>query len=181
MRHIDRVKETLGAVSAHQVADEGLAGRSSGRRRSGDTGRWCRFGIKTGQRCFRYDAERGVWVCPRGGELKRIGGVRKKGEVGYRSYKGAAFRKGEVAHLCRKIPAVSAYQEAIEGQKDSRVRELMARRKQIVEPVFGVIRRVFGFRRWRFWGLDKVRAPWYGVCLVLNLRKLYRMWLEGRC
>jgi len=43
-----------------------------------------------------------------------------------------------------------------------------------------VIKRVFGFRRWRFWGLEKVRAEWYGVCLAFNLRKLYRMWLEGR-
>ncbi len=76
------------------------------------------------------------------------------------------------------------YREAIErqlpGQKDRWVEELMARRKQIGEPVFGVNKRVFGFRRGRFWGLEKVRAAWYGVCLVFNLRKLYRMWLEGK-
>ena len=41
-------------------------------------------GIRAGQRCFRYDEERDVWVCWRGGELKRIGRVHKKGEVGYK-------------------------------------------------------------------------------------------------
>ena len=49
----------------------------------------------------------------------------------------------------------------------------MVRRQQTVEPVFG-------FCRWRFRGLEKVRAEWYWVCLAFNLRKLYRMWLEGR-
>ncbi len=76
------------------------------------------------------------------------------------------------------------YRAAIERQpqrqKDRWVQELIARRKQIGEPVFEVIKRVFGFRRRRFWGLEKVRAEWYGVCLAFNLRKLYRMWLEGR-
>ncbi len=94
-----------------------------------------------------------------------------------------------MAHLCtkdkgRKVLAVSMYREGIERQlqrqKDRGVQELMARRKQIGEPVFGVIKRVFGFRRRRFWGLEKVRAEWYWVCLVFNLQKLYRMWLEGR-
>jgi len=56
----------------------------------------------------------------------------------------------------------------------------MARRKQIVEPVFGVIKRVFGLSRWRFWVLEKVQTQWYLVCLAFNLQKLCRMWLEGK-
>ncbi len=58
------------------------------------------------------------------------------------------------------------YREAIERQlkrqKDRWVEEHMARPKQIGEPVFGVNKRVFGFRRGRFWGLEKGRANGMG-------------------
>ncbi len=198
VRQIDRVRETLGAISEYQVADGGYF---SGEElwKAEERGywvvvpirdkNWVEGGAGFGQVRFRYEEGRDVWVCPEGGELSRIGGIRRKGKVGYKMYKGEAFRSCLVAHLCtkdkkRKVLAVSGYREAIERQlrrqKDKLVQEFMARRKQIGEPVFGVLKRVFGFRRWSDWGLEKVRAGWYWVCLAFNLRKLYRMWLEGK-
>ena len=47
-----------------------------------------------------------------------------------------------------------------------------ARRKAIVEPVFGWAKAILGFRQFSLRGLKKVRAEWRLVCLVLNLRRM---------
>jgi hypothetical protein len=49
-----------------------------------------------------------------------------------------------------------------------------ARRKVIVEPVFGQIKEVRGFRRFLLRGLEKIRGEWRLVCLTHNLLKLWR-------
>ncbi len=51
---------------------------------------------------------------------------------------------------------------------------LYARRKVIVEPVFGQIKEVRGFRRFLLRGLKKIRGEWRLVCLTHNLLKLWR-------
>ena len=53
-------------------------------------------------------------------------------------------------------------------------RMLYARRKVIVEPVFGPIKQAMGFRRFSLRGLAKVAAEWGIVCLCHNLLKLHR-------
>jgi transposase len=51
---------------------------------------------------------------------------------------------------------------------------IYARRKVIVEPVFGQIKRALGFDRFSLRGLPKVAAEWGIVCLCHNVLKLYR-------
>jgi len=46
------------------------------------------------------------------------------------------------------------------------------RRKVIVEPVFGWIKSVLGFRQFSFRGLKKNNAEWHLVCLAMNLRRM---------
>jgi hypothetical protein len=53
-------------------------------------------------------------------------------------------------------------------------RALYARRKVIVEPVFGQIKEGRGFRRFLLRGLDNIRGEWRVVCLTHNLLKLWR-------
>jgi len=53
-------------------------------------------------------------------------------------------------------------------------RKVYARRKCIVEPVFGQIKHVRGFRRFLLRGLKKVRAEWNLICLTHNLLKIWR-------
>ena len=55
-----------------------------------------------------------------------------------------------------------------------------ARRKVIVEPVFGQIKESGGFRRFRLRGQRKVSAEWQLVCAVHNLGKLFRSGRAGR-
>jgi hypothetical protein len=53
-------------------------------------------------------------------------------------------------------------------------RALYALRKQIVEPVFGQIKRARGFVQFLLRGLDAMRGEWSLVCLTHNLLKLFR-------
>jgi transposase len=51
---------------------------------------------------------------------------------------------------------------------------LYARRKVIVEPVFGQIKGARGFRQFSLRGLEKVNGEWCLVCLTHNLLKIWR-------
>jgi transposase len=51
---------------------------------------------------------------------------------------------------------------------------IYARRKAIVEPVFGQIKEVRGFRRFLLRGVRKVTGEWALICLTHNLLKLFR-------
>ena len=51
-------------------------------------------------------------------------------------------------------------------------RALYALRKQTVEPVFGIIKSVMGFRQFSMRGLAKVRGEWNLVCLAWNLKRM---------
>jgi hypothetical protein len=49
---------------------------------------------------------------------------------------------------------------------------LYAKRKSTVEPVFGIIKEVMGFRRFMLRGLDAVKGEWLLVCMAFNLKRL---------
>ena len=53
-------------------------------------------------------------------------------------------------------------------------KECYAKRKGIVEPVFGQIKGVRGFRQFMMRGLKKIRGEWKLVCLTHNLLKIWR-------
>ena len=48
-----------------------------------------------------------------------------------------------------------------------------AKRKSTVEPVFGIIKEVMGFRRFLLRGLEAVTGEWRLVCLAFNLKRLF--------
>lgn len=51
-------------------------------------------------------------------------------------------------------------------------RALYALRKQTVEPVFGIIKHVMGFRQFSMRGLDKVSGEWTLATLAWNLKRM---------
>jgi Transposase DDE domain len=53
-------------------------------------------------------------------------------------------------------------------------RAVYARRKAIVEPVFGQIKEARGFRRFPLRGLGQIRGEWRLVCLTHDLLKIWR-------
>lgn len=137
---------------------------------------------------FRYDSGRDVYICPRDGVLTFRGEKRSKGKrYVSRVYRCADYRDCPFRFECSSQRAgrtleVMPYGHEIRRQKEKQEvvenRELLSRRKCIVEPVFGNIKRVLGFRRWTVRGLDNVRVQWSLICLTVNLRKMYRIWLE---
>jgi transposase len=52
---------------------------------------------------------------------------------------------------------------------------LYKQRKQTVEPVFGVIKEVLGFRRFSTRGKEKAETEWCLVCLSYNLKKVFKL------
>ena len=54
-------------------------------------------------------------------------------------------------------------------------RALYARRKSTIEPVFGIIKAVMGFRQFLLRGIDAVSAEWDLVCIAYNIKKLHSL------
>jgi hypothetical protein len=48
-------------------------------------------------------------------------------------------------------------------------------RQQTVEPIFGIIKSVMGFRQFLLRGLEKAGLEWQLVCLAYNLKRLHIM------
>jgi transposase len=57
--------------------------------------------------------------------------------------------------------------------RTTRGRRLYARRKAIVEPVFGQIKQGRGYRQFLLRGMQQVRGEWALICTTHNLRKLW--------
>jgi hypothetical protein len=53
-------------------------------------------------------------------------------------------------------------------------KRLYALRKQIPEPVFGIIKSVMGFRQFSLRELQKTRGEWSLVTLAWNVRRMLR-------
>ena len=88
----------------------------------------------------------------------------------------AVGRKDDDTRLGR-LPMTSARQarwDMREKLKTALGRELYARRKTIVEPVFGQIKCAMRFARFSLRGLGKVGSEWGIVCICHNLLKLFR-------
>ena len=54
-------------------------------------------------------------------------------------------------------------------------KKFYAKRKSTVEPVFGIIKEVIGFRRFMLRGLEKVTGEWNLVCTAYNLKRLCKL------
>ena len=54
-------------------------------------------------------------------------------------------------------------------------KQFYAKRKSTVEPVFGIIKEVMGFRRFLLRGLNAVTGEWTLVCIAFNLKRLGRL------
>jgi hypothetical protein len=73
-----------------------------------------------------------------------------------------------------KVGWLQAMQRKLE-QPDNKA--LYRRRQQTVEPVFGIVKEVLGFRRFLLRGVDKVNLEWQLVTLAYNCKRLHRMTL----
>jgi len=80
--------------------------------------------------------------------------------------------KNRTAIDAKRYPATARMAERLagaEGQAHYR------RRKVIVEPVFGWIKHVMGFRQFSLRGLTQVTGEWSLVCLAANMRRMWAL------
>jgi transposase len=114
-------------------------------------------------------------------------------EVEQRDEKGEA--KGPIVYCAvekqshhRTVKDLEKHEEPPEAGAKATVKEEMARRlktkegkelykkrKETVEPVFGIIKGAMGFRQFLLRGLEKVNLEWEIVCLGYNLKRLFRL------
>ena len=72
-------------------------------------------------------------------------------------------------------PEATAKEKMAHRMKTKIGKDLYKLRKQTVEPVFGIIKEVMGFRRFSLRGHVKVSLEWTLVCVSYNLKRLFSL------
>jgi len=141
--------------------------------------------------CFTYDDKRDCYVCPHGQDLPYSRTIhQKRGQAVQervyrcRSYKTCPHRtqctKAKFGRTIVRHTHHVTQQRRKEHLKHPEKQKALARRKAIVEPVFGWIKENFGFRRFTAKGLAHAKAQWSMLCLVIHLKKIFDAWLITR-
>lgn len=84
----------------------------------------------------------------------------------------ALGREGKTVEAETKLPATQQMKQKLASPSG---KAAYRRRKAIVEPVFGWIKNVLGFRRFSLRGIRKVAGEWALVCLVVNLKRMNKL------
>jgi hypothetical protein len=86
-------------------------------------------------------------------------------------------KHGERNEPCKRgpLPKDASRVERMKRKLKTKVgAAVYARRKCIVEPVFGQIKQARGFRQFLLRGLEKVRGEWALICMTHNLLKFHK-------
>jgi hypothetical protein len=70
---------------------------------------------------------------------------------------------------------MSAKEEMARKLKTQRGKEIYKKRKETVEPVFGIIKSIMGFRQFMLRGIEKVNTEWALVRVAYNFKRLHRL------
>jgi hypothetical protein len=84
--------------------------------------------------------------------------------------KGKRDERGELPANAPKGPAAQQMRQRLDNEEE---RKRYQKRSGMVEPVFGLIKEILGYRRFLLRGLKKVRGEWSLICTAFNLRKLF--------
>lgn len=196
---LDEVKANVGEVAEATVADGGykssVALGEAEQKGYGVVVKW--GGDASGKRPgpyhksrFHHQADEDVVICPRGErlEFEAVKSNRWK-RFAVRGYRCRSFQQCPVRGECSRnrqgrLIEISPYDAAVAKQRahqhDPQKQKLLKQRKIIVEPIFGVIKQDWGFRRWTVRGLENVRTQWAMLCAALNLRRMHRAWAAGK-
>jgi len=94
--------------------------------------------------------------------------------LGFDPYIATERQRHQTPEAKASAPPATAKERMAAKVRTPEGRAVYARRKVIVEPVFGQIKEGRGFRRFLLRGLKKMRGEWSLVCLTHNLLKLWR-------
>ena len=126
---------------------------------------------------FNYDSAKDEFVCPAGHILKlKFIGKERTYKADNKVCEGCSFQKRCVTNRGARPNIYTDYRGIIVAamkekmQKDAS-KEIYAKRKIIVEPVFGQIK-TSGFRRFSVRGIKKAGGEFSLVCAVSNFKKI---------
>lgn len=141
---------------------------------------------------FPYDAETDTYTCPQDQRLTDRGTKARTARPVMRVYRGDGA-------ICRDCPAfgvctkdgrqgraleIGPYEDAVRAHRAWMATEeataVYRQRKELIEPVFGVLKEELGARRFLLRGLANVRAEWTLLATAFNLRTGVRLWQRER-
>jgi transposase len=142
---------------------------------------------------FTYNSETDSYTCPNGQKLL-FRGMRRSKLTGLKSIR--VYRASRTA--CRTCPAfgvctkdkhtgralwISAADELLHNHRHwmntDEARTLYARRKELSEPAFGILKDQMNARRFLLRGLANVKAEFNLLATAFNLRTLWRVWTNS--
>lgn len=71
--------------------------------------------------------------------------------------------------------SINPGERMVQKLKGKEEKEIYKKRKQTVEPVFGIIKEIMGFRRFSLRGEAQTDAEWSLVCSAYNLKRFFKM------
>ena len=128
---------------------------------------------------FRYDEARDVYICPMGHELPyRLTNT----SMGYREYRRASCAgcpalaecvRGNKPYrrLCRSFQE-ELMLEMKERMESPEGKKIYGKRKTIIEPRFGHIKKNLRFEQFNLRGRYGVEIEWLMLCIGINIRKI---------
>jgi transposase len=129
---------------------------------------------------FNYDAANDVYHCPNGQLLRPTGPFQTHGQSVFHYVNAQACRRCLIRSKCTTAEYRSIVRQPNERAMENTAArvaaqpEVVAKRKTIVEPVFGTMRR-WGFDYFLLRGLEKVRAEFSLAALTYNLRRVLNL------
>lgn len=138
---------------------------------------------------FAYEPDTDTYRCPQGQPLRYSHTKRRTGgRVPVRVYTAprAACRVCPAFGVCTKnaiqgrLLEVTPHDMALRAHRQwmatPAAQTAARRRKQLVEPVFGILKEQQGARRFLLRGLANVQGEWLLLAAAFNLRTLGKMW-----
>ena len=142
---------------------------------------------------FTYDEDNDSYVCPYGKILRFSSSSRNHGMPVrvYRSVSISACRNCPAFGVCtkdyqrgRKIE-IGPYDRALRDHREwmstEAARTAYTLRKQLIEPVFGIIKEQLSARRFLLCGLANVKTEWTVLAIAFNLRTIWKAWRPRAC
>lgn len=134
-----------------------------------------------GKRCFRFDAQKNVYVCPGNQELTYRFSTHELGrDLHY--YRASACNRCALKPQCTRNKANRTitredHEHLMEAmaQRLKREPEKFRMRKSLVEHPFGTIKRWMGCTHFTLKGLEKVRTEWSLITLAYNLKRVLNL------
>ena len=140
---------------------------------------------------FTYDERSDSFTCPQGQTVAFVR-IQHANGVPLRLYRASgavcqacpAFRECTKAREIGRSLAIGPHDAVLRRHRawmsTSVAKEAYRLRKQLVEPVFGIIKEQQGARRFLLRGLANVAAEWTMLATAFNLRTLWRVWSSSR-